>query len=71
MEIFCWKYFEIKPIIITLPQVKSVTECKPIKRSVIKKLPIKTGNIYDALMVMHMVEKIYHDDKKGVKRLFN
>ena len=38
---------------------------------ILKKLPIKTGNIYDALMVMHMVEKIYHDDKKGVKRLFN
>ena len=33
---------------------------------ILKKLPIKTGNIYDALKVMDMVEKIYRADKKGV-----
>ena len=33
---------------------------------ILKKLPIKTGNVYDALNVMVMVEKIYRDDKKGV-----
>ena len=31
---------------------------------ILNKLPIKTGNIYDAYMVMNMVEKIYHADKK-------
>ena len=33
---------------------------------VLKKLPIKTGNIYDAFMVMKMVEKIYCADKKSI-----
>ena len=33
---------------------------------ILRKLPIKTGNIYDALKVMDMVEKIYRADKKGV-----
>jgi predicted dehydrogenase len=33
---------------------------------VLKRLPVKTGNIYDALKVMHMVDKIYRADKKGV-----
>jgi len=31
---------------------------------ILKKLSIKTGNIYDALKVMNMVEKIYRADKK-------
>ena len=30
-----------------------------------KKLSVKTGNIYDAIKVMEMVEKIYRADKKG------
>ena len=33
---------------------------------VLKKLPVKTGNIYDACMVMSMVEKIYRADKKSI-----
>jgi len=33
---------------------------------ILEKLPVKTGNIYDALKVMDMVEKIYHADKKGI-----
>ena len=33
---------------------------------ILKKLPIKTGNIYDAVKVMDMVEKIYRSDKKRV-----
>ena len=33
---------------------------------ILKKLPVKTGNIYDALKVMNMIEKIYHADKKSV-----
>ena len=33
---------------------------------ILKRLPIKTGNIYDALKVMDMVEKIYLADKKGI-----
>ena len=31
---------------------------------ILKKLSVKTGNIYDALKVMDMVEKIYRADKK-------
>ena len=31
---------------------------------ILKKLSVKTGNIYDALKVMNMVEKIYRADKK-------
>ena len=30
----------------------------------LKNLNIKTGNVYDALQVMKMVEKIYRADKK-------
>ena len=33
---------------------------------ILEKLPVKTGNIYDAFMVMSMVEKIYSADKKGI-----
>ena len=33
---------------------------------ILEKLPVKTGNIFDALKVMDMVEKIYHADKKGI-----
>ena len=33
---------------------------------ILKNLPIKTGNIYDALMVMKMIEKIYRADKKSL-----
>ena len=33
---------------------------------ILKKLSVKTGNIYDALKVMDMVEKIYRADKKGI-----
>ena len=40
------KNFEINPIKITLPQVNSVTEWKPIKKSVIKKLKTKTGKYF-------------------------
>ena len=41
-------------------------EIDEFANSILKKLPIKTGNIYDALKVMVMVEKIYRADKKGV-----
>ena len=33
---------------------------------IIKKLPVKTGNVNDALQVMDMVERIYRADKKGL-----
>ena len=33
---------------------------------ILEKLPVKTGNILDALKVMDMIEKIYHADKKGI-----
>ena len=33
---------------------------------ILKKLSVKTGNIFDALKVMDMVGKIYRADKKGV-----
>ena len=33
---------------------------------ILEKLPVKTGNIFDALKVMDMVEKIYRADKKGI-----
>ena len=33
---------------------------------ILKNLTVKTGNIYDAYMVMNMVEKIYKADKKGI-----
>ena len=33
---------------------------------ILEKLPVKTGNILDALKVMGMVEKIYRADKKGI-----
>ena len=37
------KYLEIKPMITTLPHVKKVNACKPIIRSVKKKLISKAG----------------------------
>ena len=42
-KILLIKYFENKPIITTLPQVKSATPWKPINKSVIIKLNIKIG----------------------------
>ena len=33
---------------------------------IIKKLPVKTGNVNDALQVMDMLERIYRADKKGL-----
>ena len=39
----CMKKLEIKPIKITLPQVKKIVEWNPIIKSVKKKLKIKAG----------------------------
>ena len=33
---------------------------------ILEKLPVKTGNIFDALKVMDMIEKIYRADKQGI-----
>jgi hypothetical protein len=42
-KIFEIKYFANKPIKITLPHVKNVTECKPITKSVKIKANIRAG----------------------------
>ena len=43
LKIFFKKYFDIKPITMTLPHVKNVKLWYPINKSVIIKLTIKDG----------------------------
>ena len=42
-KMFDIKYFANKPIMITLPQVKNVTSCKPMNKSVKIKQNINAG----------------------------